>query len=189
MPIGNYAITKKKSKHAFNYNDSLDINFYDTRGFYDVENKINEDVKICLNIIKSIKKVDVFLFCIDSSQERLTKDDLNLVNLFKECFPDNKNFIIVLTKYNKLKDNTNKTYFIKTFIEDKLKFKYDKNYILTGKNNKILKVAPNYHWKNELFKLIIKTSNTYPSNEINYRKVFEIKNNIGVAIEQGCNIL
>lgn len=132
----------KYTKQIQNYS----INIYDTMGIYDDVGDPKEYIK---KIAENVEKAHLILFCFDSSESRWTKDNKEIIELFKneldlQIF---ENTIFVFTKYNVFRNSKsleNRKYKIKSNIFN-AKF-------AVAENSKTRK------WKRELWDLILEVA-------------------------------
>jgi len=123
------------------------INVWDTMGMYDDVGDPKDYIK---KIAEKVKETDILLFCFDSSEARFTKDNKEILKLFKNELDNKiyKNTLFVFTKYNVFRNKDS----------------------LINRKNKIRNIIPNARfsigenqetneWKNKLWADILEMAN------------------------------
>jgi len=163
-PVGHdEATTMEVSKYkTIVGKDTIEI--WDTMGVYDDVGDPKEYIK---RMSEKIEKTDLILFCFDSSESRWTKDNKEILELFKneldkEIF---KNTLFIFTKYNVFRNKEslmNRQYKVKSILPT-AKFAVAENEESKG-------------WKQNLWKSILDTAkeNTKPI----FIKIMHRRNNV-----------
>jgi small GTP-binding protein len=151
-PVGHdEATTMEVSKYkTIVGKDTVEI--WDTMGVYDDVGDPKEYIK---RMSEKIEKTDLILFCFDSSESRWTKDNKDIIGLFKNELNNSifKNTLFIFTKYNVFRNKEslmNRQYKVKSIIPT-AKFAVAEN-------------EESKEWKKNLWKSILDTAkeNTKP---------------------------